>query len=36
MQGIAFALKAFAAGAGVVDLSLFHGYYTMMLIHWLT
>jgi hypothetical protein len=36
MHGIAFALKAFTAGLGVVDLSIFHGHYTMMVIHWLT
>jgi hypothetical protein len=36
MQGIPFALKSFAAGLGLMDIGIFHGHYTLMILHWLT
>jgi hypothetical protein len=35
MQGIPFALEAFAAGLSALDWALFHGHYTVSLVQWL-
>lgn len=36
MQGIPFAIEAFAAGLGILDWFLFQGHYTASLWNWLT
>ena len=35
MQGIPFALEAFAVGLGALDWLIFHGHYTAMVLGWL-
>ncbi len=35
MQGIPFAIEAFAAGLGALDLLLFHGHYMSAVLNWL-
>ncbi len=35
MQGIPFAIEAFAAGLSAVDWFLFHGHYTTSVVRWL-
>ncbi len=35
MQGIPFAIEAFAAGFAAVDWLVFHGHYTSMVLGWL-
>jgi hypothetical protein len=35
MQGVPFAIEAFAAGSAALDWIMFHGHYTFMLLNWL-